>query len=61
MGVATATVRNHIQTIHEKLRVGGKAELIAQLNLADRAAARAASPRFPELLISPARPKSKEE
>ena len=35
MGIAPATVRNHMQTIHEKLRVGGKAELIAQLNLAD--------------------------
>jgi len=35
MGIAPATVRNHIQSIHEKLGVGGKAEVIAQLNLAD--------------------------
>ena len=35
MGIAPATARNRIQSIHEKLGVAGKAEVIVQLSLAD--------------------------
>nr|WP_158651774.1 LuxR C-terminal-related transcriptional regulator [Marinobacterium profundum] len=34
LGIAPATARNHIQAIHERLRVRNSAELVEQLQLA---------------------------